>query len=91
MHGVGEWHKYRKRKKWPVRYGMKDFSVFRSHFSQSVLTISREKLQKNEREKSWQDVSVSLFENIPTTTEKNDIKVIYIFISNVKPYIQIHI
>ena len=31
---------------------------------------------------------VNLFENIPTTTEKNDIKVIYIFISNVKPYIQ---
>ena len=38
----------------------------------SVLTITREipKKKKNEREKSWQYVSVNLSDNIPTATEK---------------------
>ena len=35
----------------------------------SVLTIAREIPQKNQREKSWQDVSVNLSENIPTATD----------------------
>ena len=38
-------------------------------FFTSVLTIARGIPQKNQMEKHWQDVSVNLYENIPTTTE----------------------
>ena len=46
-------------------------------FFTSVLTIIREILQKNQREKSWQDVSVNLSENIPTATETIAQKILY--------------
>ena len=53
-----------KNKKRQAISGIKDYSV--RNFT-SVLTTAREIPKK--REKSWQDVSVNLYENIPTITE----------------------
>ena len=54
-------------------------------FFTSVLTIPREIQTKNEREKSWQDVSVNLSENIPTIAETTTYKS-SVFTGNVTPY-----
>ena len=54
----------KKSKKRQAISGTKDYSV--RNFT-SVLTTAREIPKK--REKSWQDVSVNLYENIPTITE----------------------
>ena len=40
------------------------------NLNKKKLAIHSEIPQKNQREKSWQDVSVYLSENIPTATEK---------------------
>ena len=55
-----------KKKKWQSRSGKRGSSEDTFHI---ILTIAREIPQKSQREKSWQDVSVNLSENIPTATE----------------------
>ena len=57
--------------------------------SEDIFYISfnhREIPKKIKREKSWQDVSVNLYENISTGKE-----IICIFTGNIKLYIKIHI
>ena len=56
------------KKKKNGRPGLEKGTLQKTLFT-SVLTITREIPQKNQRKKSWQDVSVNRFENIPTVTE----------------------
>ena len=72
-----------KRKKRQDRSRKKDSSEDIFYIS---LIIAREIPKKIKREKSWQDVSVNLYENISTGTE-----IICIFTGNIKLYIKIHI
>ena len=80
---AGEWYKYKKEKKGKTDLEKK--TLQRTFFT-SVLIIAREIPKKIKREKSWQDVSVNLYENISTGTE-----IICIFTGNIKLYIKIHI
>ena len=50
------------------RPGLEKKTLQKTFFT-TVLTIAREIPQKNQKEKSWQDVSVNLSENVPTGTE----------------------
>ena len=59
---AGEWYKYKKEKNGKTDLEKK--TLQRTFFT-SVLIIAREIPKKIKREKSWQDVSVNLYENIP--------------------------
>ena len=77
----------KRRKKFQARSGKK---TLQKTFFTLVLTKARE-IPKKIEGKNPDKMCCDLSENIPTATEKNNTKILYIFTGNVKPYIQIHI